>query len=889
MRTKIFFLIFFLKGILVHANNVDTIKSSIQNSFELQVQHFPQEKVHLHIDKPLYLSGERVWAKAHVVYAATHKPVKASAYVYMELIDENKTVIKRIKTRRIDGYSSYIDLPENLPEGNYYIRAYTYYMNNMDSEYLTTVPIEVKDPKTADINIIPLFDFSNKKKTVVQLDIVQTLSGEKYKPVSLNITLDGNVIDHKMTEDGTVYFNIKQNGEIQTILVECDKQRKNITIPPSATDYELAFYPEGGNIIENARNQIAFKAINANGEFIEVKGVVIDNEGNDIVEFESLHDGMGVFFIDAGENKSYTAICNYGGVEKIFDLPKALFTEGITAKWLDKQLSISANFPKNQDQAEPSYLIIHSRGILQYINKWNRSKNELLLDASEFPSGVLHILLINYRKEIVSERLVFCINDDQATVVSKDAKTNFDTRSHIPIELKIQDLGQQPLSASGLSVSVVDNKDVNPYMTPSILSSLLLTSELKGYINNPNYYFDSKNENRKEALDLLMLTHGWRRYNVPNVIKGEIEEPQISLEIGQVISGQVVSTVKNKPIADAQVSILALNNTYSNITQTDKNGMFYFQGFESPENTKFILRALSKDGSEHVKLLVDDDNIYPDPTSISFKTEKDSLDYNTISYINKAEQKYVQENGIRMIYLNTVEVVGKRLEPFKTPYSAVADKRYNEEYFKEKNITNISEALRTEAGLIVDDTDVFGRSGKPFAVFIDGVYFERPGDVESGGTLSRASMGYYDKLARGSLNDLVPFNMIESIEVFKSAASVAIFGYKGGAGVIMINTKKGVFTPIESNALNLHSICPLGYQLPLEFYSSKYETEEQRNSKVRDLKTTIYWSPNLSADADGNISFDFFSADSKSNYTITLEGVTDNGKLIHYQTDLNIE
>jgi len=81
---------------------------------------------------------------------------------------------------------------------------------------------------------------------------------------------------------------------------------------------------------------------------------------------------------------------------------------------------------------------------------------------------------------------------------------------------------------------------------------------------------------------------------------------------------------------------------------------------------------------------------------------------------------------------------------------------------------------------------------------------------------------------------------------------------------------------------NIKPIIPLGYQLPVEFYSPKYDTQESINSTIPDLRTTIYWKPNVITDKKGNAKLDFYTADDTGTYSVIIEGVSEDGKLIHY-------
>ncbi|MDR3217479.1 MAG: TonB-dependent receptor, partial [Dysgonamonadaceae bacterium] len=99
-----------------------------------------------------------------------------------------------------------------------------------------------------------------------------------------------------------------------------------------------------------------------------------------------------------------------------------------------------------------------------------------------------------------------------------------------------------------------------------------------------------------------------------------------------------------------------------------------------------------------------------------------------------------------------------------------------------------------------------------------------------------------------------------------------------------IHTKRGeAFSPILSD--NIKPVMPLGYQLPVEFYSPEYDTQDSINSPKPDLRTTIYWEPNALTDDKGNVKLDFYTADTSVTYSVVIEGISDDGRLIHYRGD----
>jgi TonB-dependent SusC/RagA subfamily outer membrane receptor len=138
-----------------------------------------------------------------------------------------------------------------------------------------------------------------------------------------------------------------------------------------------------------------------------------------------------------------------------------------------------------------------------------------------------------------------------------------------------------------------------------------------------------------------------------------------------------------------------------------------------------------------------------------------------------------------------------------------------------------------------------------------------------------------DQEAIDNLN-MISINDIGKIDVLKNVSNLAMYGSRGANGVIVIYTKRGEWHSAAIPSFNIKQPIPLGYQLPVEFYSPKYDTQKSLNNSKPDLRTTVYWKPNVVTDNEGNAKLDFYTADDPATYSVIIEGVSDDGRLIHY-------
>jgi TonB-dependent SusC/RagA subfamily outer membrane receptor len=379
----------------------------------------------------------------------------------------------------------------------------------------------------------------------------------------------------------------------------------------------------------------------------------------------------------------------------------------------------------------------------------------------------------------------------------------------------------------------------------------MLCSDIRGYIEAPEYYI--KNQS---SIDALLLSQGWKRYNIPAVLKDSLERPTHYMEAGQEISGTVQRVIGNKVNVDNSVSIFSINENYADVTMSDKNGRFYFNGFEFPDSTIYIVQALSKKGNKYVELVPDKETF---PEIKPFAVPNFQLDSLLLRYIEKSDRKYIEENGPRTIMLETVTITGQKSEPQKKSlYSSMMNTVITSDKFE--RYTDLYQALMIVGGVMVvgDKISIRGSSTPP-VIIVDDVIWE---DVD--------------------LRDIDIMD-VESIEIMKGAEA-AVLGSRGAGGAIIITTKTGEITPKKGVRFNMATLVPKGYRKDVEFYSPKYETEEQM--AATDRRTTVFWKPNVKI-SEGNAEFDFYTADSNSTYSIIVEGITEKGRII--RTSATIE
>ncbi|WP_163273380.1 TonB-dependent receptor [Dysgonomonas sp. 511] len=841
----------------------DNITDSIVYNFRRQLAIFPQEKVYAQIDKSFYITGEDIWFRAYLVDAYSHLPDTLSRYIYAELINPIDSVVNRVKIKPHRGaYHGHITLDEELPEGQYQLRFYTRLMESLGEEHFFKRTITIGGPLTALYRIEPVFEYENEKRVNVELSITDLQSGNRIKPEEMRMIADKGFTENlRMGKDSVARLTLKapRKGRQKSLYIEYDyagKFHKEFIPVPHRRDYEVSFLPEGGHNIVGIANRVAFKAINSEGRGEDIEGVVVTTGGDTLTAFRSGYLGMGYLMSFSNETDSVLyAVCrNKAGMEKRYVLPSPSASQvALQVNQHKGNFVVSVRTPYGKPlDGVPLYLAAHCRGNVLFVNKWDGKESFAIVPMERLPTGVIQFLLVDAAMNPLSERMVFNANDaEMATIGFEADKDNYGNRKLVKASLLLTQGGKEKVAA-GLSIAVTDDKDIKPDSCTSILSSLLLASELKGYIESPASYFDGNVVAKPIDLDALMMTQGWSRYNVSKFLKGDFDKITGYLERGQAISGTIKGGFfMNKKSAGYPVTLISIRNGIFTQTLTDDDGKFVFQGFEAPDSTGFIIQGNTKKGGSRVELLLDYEKYPSHLTSLPFTYAGDKSQFE--SYMGKADQNFTMLNGMRMIYLKEIEIKAERIEKSASMYSSAMNPRMTSEEFDKYHPRDIFQVLSRFAGVRVMNEEVFIRgNSNPPLVLVDDVEYE-------------VSM----------LSDLI-MQDVAAIEIVKGAGA-AIFGVRGGGGAILITTKKGEMPFRNPEKFNIKRYTPLGYQTAKEFYSPQYETREQLADPNPDLRTTIYWNPDLRAGDDGNAAFSFYTADGSTTYSVVIEGVTSNG------------
>lgn len=792
----------------------DFIKK-ISSRFLLKMATYPQEKVYLQTDKPHYVAGEKVWLRAYLVNAITHVPSEESRYVYVELTDRRDSVLQRVKiARRKEAFEGYLGLSPDLLQDDYMIRAYSYAMQSVGEDYLFKKQIRVVNPRRP------------------------ALPRDTGEPVG--------------TPSG--------------------KQPKTAIDPKSERDLDVAFFPEGGELLSGNLQLTAFKAVNRYGMPEEISGVIENDSGDTVVYFASRHDGMGRLRLPVEAGVRYKArVRTEDGLEKVFALPE-VNAKGVGIRLLRNDTVVRYAVVKSRDAVMPPdlYVMIHTRGLVYAV-----------LPVSDFPvgelavrdmlEGIAHIVLFDSRCRIWSQRLCFVKRPDKPQLLLATDRKGYERRDSVGLELGFGKSGRSRLEGA-FSVSVVSDRMVNVSLSHThILTDLLLTSDLKGYIESPDYYFDDANPMAAADLDLVMLTHGWTRFEVEKEMKGEVEPVAFYVEKGQTVSGHV-KNFNGKKASLAQLLILSTAG-HVQMTEADSSGKFLLEGIEYYDSTAFVVQAIRHNGKRSVEVIGDRDTFL----SVSnFFPWRPAAREEMAGFLGRYGQAYYYENG-QKVYLLEEAIVRRKYEPrYYSPVERQSHASLDSSAIagmKELGIRQIIERLR---GLQVEDRSVTLMGKDTLAIFINELPVMDFSEVEMLQPEQILRISYIGR------NDAFIFYGDRVDEYLGQKLS--------RSGGVLYITVDPAYRAARRDHPSLVRFYPLGIQRPAAFYSPKYDRSPGPGSESEpDERSTIYWNPDVRLSRDSTARLSFYTADRYDTYTITVEGVTSGGEVLRKQIKMKVE
>lgn len=636
---------------------------------------------------------------------------------------------------------------------------------------------------------------------------------------------------NSFSDDTAGFYAVRKIKVVQDI--SSRKESMIVPVPVDANPIQFTSFPEGGNLVSGLQNTLAFKAVNIKGEPVDIKGTLFE-DNIPLVDLKCVHAGMGSINFLPHSDKKYFIRLSEPSVDSTYMLPD-IYPAGIIMRLIRRD-NESLSFKVSESPtlpAEDIYLRVQCRGEVYGITMATLNR-ELIIKVSlaELPQGISEVTLFNSNMDPVAERLVYINRDKSLKIEASLSEEIYPTRGKATLKITVKDEKGQPATAN-LGVTVFDKLYQNPDYSINIITHCFLSSQLKGRIYNPSFYFNPGNNDRDEALDLLMLTQGWRKYvwNEINLKKQVVDTKKI---VSDGITGEISDPTIRKKLLREHLFVIAYSpNKDSNkvVIPADLTGKFNVTAdrlkewendyvylkplgpYESQRQKKeanplappeFNFQIKLKDPFETInRLLKYNEFIYPLPALT--KWEKDTTD------LYKVESNMIRIKEVTIKGKNAKTIRGKFLGSLDSIEMAKAD----DDYVCRYGILNCPNHNRNEPGSI-----------KP----IQGHTY------------------------RMIINNNTPGARARNITYWRPKYS-------------------------ETELLKINNLWRVkAYYGNREFYKPNYD-QDNGEEIIPDFRNTLLWEPSVITDEKGEAVLSFYCSDINTDFVGRIEGVSGNGLL----------
>jgi hypothetical protein len=779
------------------------------------------EKVYLHLDRPVYGTGETIWFNAYLVDAMRHRPDSLSKVLYVELLSPQRQLVARRTLRVMPGglANGDIELDDTLRAGTYLLRAYTNWMRNQGT------------------------NFFYQRQLQVWPAAPQEVDASGVAPAA---------------------------------------SRPSAALKTTAGKVDVQFFPEGGNLVAGLPSVVGFKAQAATGRGATISGQVLDAQNKPVgAAFKSQHLGMGrLSFTPAAGQRYHARVTLADGTTADYPLP-AVQPSGYSLHVVDSgdAFDVEARYV-GATPPGPALLLTEVRGYIIGL-----APRPLTSDGkpvswhvlkSKYPSGIVHFTLFNAQSQPQAERLAFVQNGPAALRITLTAdKAAYGIHERVLMKARVTDASGQPVTTS-FSVAVAEQGAANLDPTAdNIASNLLLTSDLAGYVEAPGYYFASQTPETTRALDDLLLTQGWRRFVWKDLLAGPAPAPQYENEQALALRG-VVTGMGHAPIPNSQLTFIQSKPVRQVLTgTTDALGRFSFVGFDGKDTAVVTLQGRRTSGGTNVTVRPDlgaPTTGAPLPGLPNIATPTPAV----ADYLKRSRQQRVTElqnmpdDGLRNVRLADVAVTGQRdrsVIPANDPRRMIPGTTASA-------VINFADMPAAQSGIPIFSL----LQGRVAGLTISGSPPNQSIQIRNSGTPLIILDG--QRVDADMVNSINSTD-VEAVEVYKGNEA-AIFGGSGGA--IAIFTKrgnknyKGPTGPGATTNPGLVTVKLPGYYPAREFYRPRYGAPVLNAPEADPRRLTIYWNPSLQTDSKGEAEFTFYTADGSGNYQASAEGLTLTGE-----------
>jgi hypothetical protein len=858
------------------------------------------EKIYLQLDSKIYTTDKTIWFKAIVTNASVHIPTKLSGVLYVDLIGPQEKVIEKKIIKLKDGIGNgFFDLKPDYIEGQYMVRAYTAWNKNFEDDFIFKDYIQVfqtsekaKINPISNVTIVETPDSLRRLNASFDPALIDSLHK---KNLRLIISLDKkkDTLSIRKNKDGKYLLDYVVPNDCNFVNLQMQTSN-NFTSSKTVVldeDYlDLQFFPESGELVHGLPAKIGLKAIGYNGKGKVVAGEIFNSQQKVVATFKSNQLGMGCFELNNVDSaETYVARVKSRLETKpplMFPLPRVAGKGNIvsvTKSGNDIKVTALSNYQKD----DSVYLQISCRGVVYFnINeRLKRGKRLFSFSATDLPEGVIAVTMLDGNAHPIAERLLFNERPESRLNISLSTdKPSYLQRDSLQLYIETTNKTGKPVN-SNLSVLVINREEMGKIQDSrqNILTYFLLSSDLKGVIETPSYYF-SKDNNRQADLDYLLLTQGWRKYLYTKPVDRFVFQP----EEGLTVSGTVSSLLSQKKKKN-DIGLVMMTFGKNRSAQTEKSdslGRFKFNLSDAygPEQN-ILIQSTNKKG-ERKDYIIELDKKDTPPISFIHDISVEKPD----SVIHKLVERNVVrqniDNKFKMssgdILLSEVAVESYRMTPQR--------KKVADEYGKPATVIEGKDIQKKEekwsyglySVLLFNYGDKVNITRTRKGFFIAQVKHEFTLVVIDGIPVFYMD---YPIIPNIPPSEVRSFEIIEHAknfcnlfqETFPGAGPIDCPPLGGNVIAIYTNAGKGLSGAYSSKGLT-QALVP-GFSESREFYAPKYENMHPEEWYKPDLRALIHWQPQIVTDSLGNAKTSFYNADNLGKIQIVVEGISEDGEI----------
>ena len=772
------------------------------------------EKVYLHVDRDAYFPGDDIWFSAYLIDGTYGTLTSNSTNLHVELISPSNVIISGRIIRLARGLGNGdFHLPDTIKPGGYFLRAYTNYMRNFGEENFFI-------------------------KRIVVLDPAGSKSG-----------LHGNS-------------------------------------PSPGAKPEILFFPEGGSLVSGVSSVIAFSALDAAGADCQVAGEVFTNEGQPVASFKDFHKGMGVFSFEPVYNKDYYAVAITDNGDSLrASLPRPFPTGVVMNVVRNRDGVLSLVFRTNQE----TFALLKGKDLSLSVSRQNITlktfsfmlsslNSHLEIPTLDLPDGILRLTLSGSDEVPVCERLVFINNNENVRVKIEPGKEVYNLRDSVSVGISMSDSSGSAKDCF-LSISAADKmfSGSSAGSASTIASWFLLESDLRGKVEEPDYYFNPANHDRLRDLDLLLLTHGWRDF------RWKYEGIEYLPEHGFTISGKVRKKFSDTPVKNCWVNIgiFKAGNPFVKMVPVSSEGRFSLDKLDIRGVVKMIASVTGDD--DKLKGWLQMDSLGYKPADIGIIAQYGSapvisgVSDSDSSEVNNANRKYIQYADIKSSFNRKY-----KLSDTITPGEVMITARQDDTYESARSRSRRYLMGTPDREIVI--TPELKAYGNAF-LLISNRYLRREILPVFGLNYGLINPVYMIDGVRVSADEVksVPISWVERIDIIENPAASLI------RSVVQVSdstsrVSQGVVSIIlkSNNELDnfpeFHSVnrSVSGFDEPRIFYSPRHKVSLEMDYKP-DVRTTLFWKPDFVVENHKEQVLNFYNGDNPCRVRIVAEGITSSG------------